>query len=623
MNQQWMSRLQDFRPLRGILNHLKNANAFPESEEKLTHLSYESWQRQFLGARLTLAFELALFSYLVRIAINLFHLLQGNPSIHKEILIQAIGALNLILGMVVLRTRFGRNHLGWLLLGFAWALEMNEQIIETLGGVFESPLGDRVRPELLGWAFTFFFQATIIPVRWPLHLASQIMILGYYFAINTALGFDTLPQGNSATGYLFLTMFWVCLICDLSVYLYERLQRAEFKARQKLKMAYRELEMTEYKFRSIFENAVEGLFQSTPDGRFLSVNASLARLYGYRSPEEMIASVTDIRNLYVNPKQRDLFLQRIQEHDAIMGFESQVYRADGSKTWISENARVVRDMRGNVVAYEGNVADITERKQAETEIRKALETEKELNQLKSRFVSMISHEFRTPLTTILAASEALECYGDRWGEEKKKLYLKRIQNTVQQMSVLLSEILILARSEAQKLPFNPAPVDLEGFCRDLVEEMQLNLQANQTLEFHVLPAKEESRDRLPRMDEQLLRHIFSNLLSNAIKYSPPGGKIELTLTTDRDRAICTVEDEGIGIPPEDRKHLFESFHRAKNVGTVPGTGLGLTIVQRSVELQQGTITVETELGKGTKFTVILPLEPEENRENEDHIGDRR
>ncbi|MGC9528567.1 MAG: hypothetical protein ACP5D7_23795, partial [Limnospira sp.] len=110
MNQQWMSRLQDFGPIRAILNHLKNANAFPESEEKLTHPSYNSWQRQFLQARLTLAFELALFSYLVRIAINGVRLLQGDPLIHKEILIQMIGVLNLIAGMVLLRTRFGRNH---------------------------------------------------------------------------------------------------------------------------------------------------------------------------------------------------------------------------------------------------------------------------------------------------------------------------------------------------------------------------------------------------------------------------------------------------------------------------------------------------------------------------------
>ena len=623
MIRKWLMLLQRLSPIRGLLTFLRNANAYPENYGNLADLSYEAWRNRFLRARLNLTFGLVLWAYLTSFVLNLARFFYaGEVFFDKHLTIQLIGLFSLCTSMGLLQTTWGRRHLGLIFLGLSWSLEMNEQIIESIYEVLR-PSSPVVSPELMGWGSTFFTQATLIPVCWPLHLLSQIITLGYYFCINRILGFDTIPNYNEPLR-LVLMLFWICLICDLSVYLYERLQRAEFNARQ-------QLEIAEAKYRNIFENAVEGLFQSTPSGRFLDVNKTLARMCGYQSPQEMMAKITDIKSqMYVDPGRRAEFIRSIEERGCVLAFESQVYHADGHMIWISENARAVRDAADNIIVYEGDVEEITERKRAEAEMRKALEKEKELNLLKSRFVSMISHEFRTPLTTIMAATEALEYYGHRWSEEKKNKYFGRIQVTIQHLTDLLNDVLIIGQSEANKLPYNPTGIDLDSFCKNLVEEIQLtadnkcqiNLSVHGKNIVNILkfPGGNNSQ-LLPFNDERLLRHIFINLLSNAVKYSPKGGKIEFKIFYQKAQVVFTVKDEGIGIPLEDQKHLFESFHRAKNVGTIPGTGLGLAIVKRSVDRLGGTITVHSKVGKGTIFTVAIPLEFKETELDEADFGD--
>ena len=626
MIRKWLMLLQRLSPIRGMLTFLRNANAYPENYGNLAALSYEAWRNRFLRARLNLAFGLVLWAYLTSFVLNLARFFYvGEAFFDKHLIIQLIGLFSLCTGMGVLQTNWGRRHLGLIFLGLSWSLEMNEQIIETVFQVLtpSSPSSQVISPELLGWGSTFFTQATLIPVCWPLHFCSQIITLGYYFGINRIFGFDTIPNYNEPLR-LILMLFWVCLICDLSVYLYERLQRAEFNARQ-------QLEIAEAKYRNIFENAVEGLFQSTPEGRFLDVNNTLARMCGYQSPQEMMAKITDIkRQMYVDPQRRAEFIRLIEEQGCVLAFESKVYHADGRIIWISENARAVRDAEGKIIIYEGDVEEITERKRAEAEMRKALQKEKELNLLKSRFVSMISHEFRTPLTTILAATEALEYYGHRWTEEKKNKYFQRIQVTIQHLTDLLNDVLIIGQSEAHKLPYNPTLIDLDFFCENLLEEIRL--AADNRCNFNLMiygkyilkslqntPGKNSKI--LALIDEKLLRHILLNLLSNAVKYSPEKGEVNVKLFYQKTQVIFTVKDEGIGIPPEDQKHLFESFHRAKNVGTIPGTGLGLAIVKRSVDRLGGTITVHSEVGKGTIFTVSLPLQFQEKEIDEANFSD--
>ncbi len=247
-------------------------------------------------------------------------------------------------------------------------------------------------------------------------------------------------------------------------------------------------------------------------------------------------------------------------------------------------------------------------RQAHQEVSRALERERELNELKTRFVSMVSHEFRSPLTAIFSSAELLEHYGPRWPEEKKLTHLQRIRDTVQRMLGLLDDVLVISRAEAGRLAFEPKPLDLIPFCRSLVEEFQLGIGKQHRLILDLTGLKDP--ESLPAvMDEQLLYHILANLLCNAIKYSPAGSQVRLALRRWEERVVFEVEDHGIGIPAADQARLFEPFHRAGNVGSTPGTGLGLSIVKRMVDLHGGAITVQSEVDKGTTATVELPTAP--------------
>lgn len=247
--------------------------------------------------------------------------------------------------------------------------------------------------------------------------------------------------------------------------------------------------------------------------------------------------------------------------------------------------------------------DISERKKAEQEILNSLEYEKELNQLKSRFVSLTSHEFRTPLASILASAEMLENYRSKWDEAKIEKHLKRIQNSAGNMSNLLDGVLTLSKIEAAKLGFNPATLKLKKFFEDLVEEIRLS-SSNK----HEIKVTMDIRCEEAVMDEKLLQHIFSNLLSNAVKYTPEGKKIELKFyCNDEQKLIAEIIDEGIGIPQSEQQYLFDSFFRAENVGEINGTGLGLHIVKKSVDLHNGNISFTSKENEGTIFKVELPL----------------
>ncbi|NEO52202.1 MAG: PAS domain S-box protein [Okeania sp. SIO3B5] len=638
----WLKKLQRLSFIEKILSYLDSANPTAENSTDLTDISYPQWQNRFLIARLNLALWLAFLFFLSKSILSLIFFMLGKyPSLEEWEIARILVHLTLLGCILILRSSWGDRHLGLIFLCFSWSVTMIEQISDTVTG--------NVNPEFFAWMLTFFSQATLIPVRWFLHLISQATVLGYYFGVNQILGFDVAPlDGNFMK--MCLGIFWVCLICDISVYLYESLQKTEFNTKLQLETTYQKLHSTEVKYRIIFDNSVEGIFQSTPDGHYLYGNPALAEIFGYDSPEEMTAKVTDIgKQIYVNPNCRDEFIDLISRDGSVFKFEYQAYRADGSVIWVSENARSVRDPKGNLIAYEGDLEDITERKWAETEIKKAQEIEKELSQLKSQFISMTSHVFRTPLTTILASAEALEYYSHKWDEEKKLTYLRRIQDKAQHMTGLLNDMLVIGKKESGNVDFNPAPLNLENFCRGLIEDIKLTLGSQYSLDFVLQEAKQlitkisdkdgvnlsilkiiqpdlneqddsvynappesenESREQIFEfvlIDEKLLRYILFNLLWNAVKYSPQGGHILLKLSYLNNYAIFQVQDEGMGIPAAEQKYLFESFYRAQNAINISGTGLGLTIVKNFVDLHRGQIFVESEVGVGTTFTVILPL----------------
>jgi len=248
--------------------------------------------------------------------------------------------------------------------------------------------------------------------------------------------------------------------------------------------------------------------------------------------------------------------------------------------------------------------DITGRKKSEAEIREALEQQKALNELRSRFVAMTSHEFRTPLAAILSAEELLRHYGDRLPQDERIEILDSIAAGVQRMSRMMDRVLLLGKADAGMLEFQPRMLELAPLCRQLVEEAR----AQQPDHLNDVALEVDEGVGRGVYDEKLLRHIFGNLLSNALKYSPGGGAVRFDVRREDGATVFEVADRGIGIPPDEVTHLFESFHRASNVGAIQGTGLGLAIVKNAVEKHGGAIEVKSTLGEGTSFTVRLPVQ---------------
>jgi signal transduction histidine kinase len=256
---------------------------------------------------------------------------------------------------------------------------------------------------------------------------------------------------------------------------------------------------------------------------------------------------------------------------------------------------------------------IREGKQTEYEIRIALQQERELNELKSRFVSMVSHELRTPLTVIRTSLELLERYSAIASEEKKQEYFQRSRAAIQNMTQLLEDVLTIGKAEAGKLEFNPTRLDLKQFCHEIVEEMQLGISTTHTIHFSCQGGCTEAC-----LDPTLLRSILTNLISNAVKYSPSGSRVEFKLMCQDQTATFEVQDHGIGIPKEDQPRLFELFHRASNASLIRGTGLGLAIVRECVAHHQGQIGFTSQENIGTTFIVTLPLRSELDVNHAEH-----
>lgn len=239
---------------------------------------------------------------------------------------------------------------------------------------------------------------------------------------------------------------------------------------------------------------------------------------------------------------------------------------------------------------------------AREEALRLLARERELNDLKSDFVALVSHEFRTPLEVIISSADNLRRYHDRLAPEQREQLLQTIAKSVRRMAGMMEEVLVLGRLETEHLTFRPAPFPLRAFCQRVCDEIESATGTGRPIRLELDGTPDEAVG-----DESVVRHIFTNLLSNAIKYSPPDGPVEFTVRREDDRAVFRIADRGCGIPEADRKRLFQAFHRGSNVRQIPGTGLGLLIVRRCVELHGGTIAFESAEGRGTTFTVSLSL----------------
>lgn len=246
--------------------------------------------------------------------------------------------------------------------------------------------------------------------------------------------------------------------------------------------------------------------------------------------------------------------------------------------------------------------EVIERKKAEEEARKALEREKELNELKSKFVSIASHEFRTPLSTVLSSVSLIQQYKNKGDYDKQDKHILRVKASVNHLTSILNDFLSLGKLEEGKVEVNLERITVKEFLAEILEEVSALLKEGQKVVVNCMSEIEQIDS-----DPRILRNIMFNLISNASKYSEPNKTIHLVCDQTGSAIRVTVRDEGIGISPEDQRHLFERFFRASNSGNIQGTGLGLNIVKRYVDLLKGKISFSSEFGKGSEFTVSIPI----------------
>ena len=419
------------------------------------------------------------------------------------------------------------------------------------------------------------------------------------------------------------------------------------------KEAEKALSISEEKFRSIFENAVEGIYQSSPTGGFLSVNPCLASICGYESPEDMMQGITDmVTQFYVDPRDRQVFRELLEKDGRIENYEYRAHRKDGSVIWVSNNARCVRDAAGRVLYYEGALVDITSRREAEAELalhrdhleelvrertdglereiaehrrteeslRRAKEAAEAANRAKSAFLANMSHELRTPLNAVIGFSDVLNKKYHGPLNDKQEEYVQDIAASGQHLLDLINDVLDLAKIEAGKDDLYYAPVSLPELLENSLSMFREKARR------HDIEVRIEGEQNLAGItvtaDARKLKQALYNLLSNATKFTPDGGRIivragvvdEITPgEKGAGRSIeVSVADTGIGIAPEDREKIFEEFHQVYDptTGKNPGTGLGLAVTRRIIGMHGGRIWVESAgLGKGSAFTFRIPCTP--------------
>ncbi|MGL1863027.1 MAG: ATP-binding protein [Pseudodesulfovibrio sp.] len=422
----------------------------------------------------------------------------------------------------------------------------------------------------------------------------------------------------------------------------------EAQSRRERKYAQEEQNKAQERYRILFQSAVEGIFRSSASGQFVSANPAMAQLLGFSTPNELIEAYTDLSTqLYVQLSSRETLLQTIKSTGFLNGFEAEVYRKDGSRTWLSLNSRGVFDDNGELEFIEGFTMDITERKRAEDELaemnrqlerlvaertidleRKALELEKanlrlkELDQLKTAFLSSVSHELRTPLTSVLGFAKLIqrdfcktflptaqcEVNAGKMGD-RICANLDIIVHEGERLTRLVNDFLDLTRIEAGRMNWDDQPIQPSEVLRRAAKAVTGMYTQNADLDLLI-----EVDDNLPELivDPDRMTQVIINLLNNAAKFTKAGSvTLRAALDADHNLIELRVEDTGVGIPSCDLEDIFIKFHQVKDQKTqdigIRGSGLGLSISRQIVEHYGGTIRAESTIGKGSTFIMTFPL----------------
>jgi PAS domain S-box-containing protein len=368
--------------------------------------------------------------------------------------------------------------------------------------------------------------------------------------------------------------------------------------------AFREAEA---RYRSIIDNALEGVYISSLDGRMIVANRALAEINGYESPEELILSVKDIgKEWYVRAERRQEFVEAMARDGEVRNFESEVYRHKSrERIWVQENARLVSDESGKALYYEGTVQEITQRKNFERQLMVARRAAEASNRAKSEFLANMSHELRTPLNAIMGFAQILR---DRWNDPehaKVSEYSSDILLSAQHLYGLISEILDYSKIDSGTVQLVEGPIDVNALCSHCVH--MISERANRA----GLKLKLDMQERLPALnaDERRITQVLLNLATNAVKFTPAGGTVTVGAGVEPSgNLVMSVADSGIGISEKDIERVFEPFVQVNRAAhpQQEGAGLGLAICKNLIELHQGRIEVSSKPQRGTTVRVILP-----------------
>ena len=384
---------------------------------------------------------------------------------------------------------------------------------------------------------------------------------------------------------------------------------------------------------ALFLYATEGILVVNDKGQIIRINPSAEKLFGYDAGElvnKKIEVLIPSRLSNMHTHHREKFGHNPHARSMGLGMELYGLKKNGSEFPVEISLSPYSSPQGTfVIAF---IVDITIRKQAEDKLRnysdelekqvknrtlileeaieelektkkdlhKALDKERELNELKSRFVSMASHEFRTPLTTMMSSLSLAHKYSEQNNKEGQSKHMDKIKNSINALTDILNDFLSVSKLEEGKIENSPEEMNLKVFISEIISEMQMLVTKNQKITLNYLGSE------IVNLDKKLLKNILFNLISNAIKFSPEGGGIEISCNVDEPLLKIAVTDHGIGISVEDQKHLFERFFRAHNATHIQGTGLGLNIVARYMELMNGKIDFISSENEGTTFTIYLP-----------------
>lgn len=402
---------------------------------------------------------------------------------------------------------------------------------------------------------------------------------------------------------------------------------------------------------SLFENATEGIILTGERGRIISANPAAERMFGYEKDElsgQLIETLIPERfkphheelreGFYHHPSNRvmgqgrDLYGRKKDGSNIPVEVSLSHYRREGGLFVIAFIVDITlrKEIEQSMLKQKAELEKITDKirqlnaelevkveertlilkealqklEQSQEELSEALDKERQLNEIKSRFVSMASHEFRTPLTTVLSSASLLSKYTGAGDQEKRDKHIQRIRNSVNNLNDILEDFLSLGKLNEGKVDTRMETVSLEEIIHDIIEEMKTMLKKDQYFEVECMGHCEAVTDK------KLLRNILINLVSNAIKFSDEGKGIQLKARIRGDWAHLSVSDQGIGISNEDQQHLFSSFFRAGNATNIQGTGLGLHIVKRYVDLLGGDVNIQSELNRGTTINFSIPINRE-------------